>query len=104
MSTTTTDQDTSEPVSSTGVMHLDALALGGAAAVVSAVGMLLLGVFGAIGVYESAVEAMGQWHLFFAPTVLGTVAGMAEAAVIGFVFTYAFARVYNAFDASFGSQ
>ena len=103
MTTTNTNQDAYEPESGATVMQLDSLALGGAAAVVSAVAMLLLGVFGAIGVYESAVEAMAQWHLFFAPTALGTVAGMVEAAVIGFVFTYVFARVYNAFHASVGS-
>ncbi|USZ70106.1 hypothetical protein NGM10_17415 (plasmid) [Halorussus salilacus] len=83
--------------STTNVMHLDSLALAGAAAVVSAVAMLLLGVFGAIGVYEGAVEAMEQWHLFFEPTVVGTVAGMVEAAVISFVLMYAFAWLYNGF-------
>ncbi|MFD1647946.1 hypothetical protein [Haloarchaeobius litoreus] len=83
--------------STTDVVHLDSLALAGAAAVVSAVAMLLLGVFGAFGVYEGAVEAMEQWHLFFEPTVVGTVAGMVEAAVIGFVLMYAFAWLYNAF-------
>ncbi|MFC6987842.1 hypothetical protein ACFQJD_02160 [Haloplanus sp. GCM10025708] len=83
--------------STTNVMHLDSLALAGAAAVVSAIAMLLLGVFGAIGVYEGAVEAMEQWHLFFEPTAVGTVAGMVEAVVISFVFVYAFAWLYNAF-------
>jgi hypothetical protein len=78
-------------------LHLDTLALAGAAAVLSAVVMLLLGVFGAIGVYEGAVEMMQQWHLFFEPTVVGTVAGMVEAAVIGFILVYAFAWLYNAF-------
>ncbi|WP_232700656.1 hypothetical protein [Halobacterium wangiae] len=78
-------------------MHLDALALAGAAAVVSAVGMLLLGVFGAIGIYEGAVAMMEQWHLFFEPTVIGTVAGMIEAAVISFVLVYPFAWLYNVF-------
>jgi hypothetical protein len=97
MSTTTTNQDASEMDSTTNVMQLDRLALAGAAAVVSAVAMLLLGVFGAIGVYEGAVEAMQQWHLFFEPTVVGTVAGMVEAAVISFVLVYAFARLYNVF-------
>ncbi|SFG95706.1 hypothetical protein SAMN04488063_3410 [Halopelagius inordinatus] len=97
MSTTTTNQDAYEPESTTSVMHLDALALAGAAAVVSAIAMLLLGVFGAIGVYEGAVEAMEQWHLFFEPTVVGTVAGMVEAAVISFVLVYAFAWLYNVF-------
>ncbi|MDS0223262.1 hypothetical protein NDI54_18120 [Haloarcula sp. S1AR25-5A] len=95
MSTTTTHQDTYDPESTTSVMRLNALALAGAAAVVSAIVMLLLGVFGAIGVYEGAVEAMEQWHLFFEPTVVGTVAGMVEAAVISFALAYALAWLYN---------
>lgn len=95
MSTTTTNQDAYEVNSTDSGMHLDTLALAGAAAVLSAVVMLLLGVFGAVGVYEGAVEAMEQWHLFFDPTVVGTVAGMVEAAVISFVVMYAFAWLYN---------
>jgi phosphotransferase system glucose/maltose/N-acetylglucosamine-specific IIC component len=59
--------------------------------------MLLLGVFGAIGVYEGAVAMMEQWHLFFEPTVVGTVAGMVEAAVVCFVIVYPFAWLYNVF-------
>jgi hypothetical protein len=39
-------------------MHLDALAFAGAAAVVSAVVMLLFGVFGAVGVYESVARSV----------------------------------------------
>jgi hypothetical protein len=97
MSTTTTNQDAYETDSTTNVMHLDSVALAGATAVVSAIAMLLLGVFGAVGVYEGAVEAMEQWHLFFEPTVVGTVAGMVEAAVISFVLVYAFAWLYNVF-------
>ncbi|GAA0242950.1 hypothetical protein GCM10009000_068230 [Halobacterium noricense] len=72
-------------------IELDALAHSGAAAVVSAVVMFLPGVFGAVSVYEGVVEMMEQWHLFFEPTVVGTVAGMIEAAIISFVFIYAFA-------------
>lgn len=97
MSTTTTTQDTYEMDPTDSALHLDTLALAGAAAVLSAVVMLLLGVFGAIGVYEGAVEMMQQWHLFFEPTVVGTVAGMVEAAVIGFVVMYTFAWLYNTF-------
>ena len=97
MSTTTTDHGAYETSTSIEAMRLDALALAGAAAVVSAVVMLLLGVFGAIGVYEGAVEMMQQWHLFFEPTVVGTAAGMVEAAVISFVFAYALAWLYNVF-------
>jgi len=40
---------------------------------------------------------MEQWHLFFEPTVGGTVAGMIEAAVISFVLMYTFAWLYNTF-------
>ena len=97
MCATTTTQDAYETEATAEATHLDALALAGAAAVVSAVVMLLLGVFGAIGVYEGAVTMMEQWHLFFEPTVVGTVAGMVEAAVISFVLVYAFAWLYNAF-------
>jgi hypothetical protein len=98
MGTTTANQDTHEMESTANEIHIDALALAGAAAVVSVVVMLLLGVVGAIGVYEGAVEAMEQWHLFFEPTVVGTVAGMVEAAVFSFVLVYAFAWLYNVFS------
>jgi hypothetical protein len=97
MSTTTTNHDAYETDSTNRRMQLDALALAGAASVLSAGVMLLLGVFGAIGVYEGAVEAMQQWHLFFEPTLVGTVAGTIEAVVISFVFVYAFAWLYNVF-------
>lgn len=55
MNTTTTNQDAYDTDSTA-----DVLALGGATAVVSAIVMLLLDVFGAIGVYEGAVEMMEQ--------------------------------------------
>ncbi|WP_435362376.1 hypothetical protein [Haloarchaeobius sp. DFWS5] len=97
MSTTTTSQDAFEMEPTVGVMHLDALALGGAAAVVSAAVMLLLSVFSAVGVYEGAVAMMEQWHMFYEPTVVGTVAGMVEATIISFALVYAVAWLYNAF-------
>ena len=97
MSTTTRTQDAHDTESKPRTMSLDALALAGAAAVVSAVVMLLFGVFGAIGVYERGIEAMEQWHLFFEPTGVGTVAGIVEAAVASFVLVYAFAWLYNSF-------
>lgn len=76
-------------------MKLDATAFAAAAAVVSAAIMLLLGIFGAIGVYEGAVDMMEQWHLFFAPTVGGTLGGMIEGAVIGYLVVWAVAWLYN---------
>lgn len=95
MSTATSNQQTNDQGWSSDARHLDSIALAGAGAVVSAAVMLLLGVFGAIGVYEGAVEMMAQWHLFFEPTVVGTVAGMIEAAVVSFVLVYPFGRLYN---------
>jgi len=76
---------------------LNALGLGYAAAIISAAGMLLLSIANLLGIYKSAVQMMQQWHMFYAPTVYGTITGMIEAAVIGFVFVYAFGRIYNKF-------
>lgn len=97
MSTTTISTNERETGRVLEPTYLNPLALGEAAAVVSAAVMLLLGIFGSIGVYEGAVAMMEQWHLFFTPTVIGTVAGMVEAAVVSFVFVYALAWLYNAF-------
>ena len=97
MSTTTSNTVNRTDRAEDAVRELNAIALGASGAVVAAAVMLLLGVFGAVGVYEGAVAMMEQWHLFFEPTVVGTVAGMVEAAVISFVLVYAFAWLYNAF-------
>ncbi|WP_236044903.1 hypothetical protein [Haloarcula nitratireducens] len=96
MSTTTSNTANRTDRAEDAVRELNAIALGASGAIVAAAVMLLLGVFGAVGVYEGAVAMMEQWHLFFEPTVVGTVAGMVEAAVISFVLVYAFAWLYNA--------
>lgn len=77
--------------------QLDATAFAAASAVVSAAIMLLLGVAGALGLYEGAVQMMEQWHLFFSPTVVGTVGGMIEGAIVGYVIAWTVAWLYNAF-------
>ncbi|MAZ67744.1 hypothetical protein CL652_03170 [bacterium] len=59
--------------------------------------MLLLGVFGNMGIYLGAVQMMQAWHMFFSLSFVGIVGGMIEAAIISFVFLYAFAFVYNKF-------
>ena len=74
---------------------LNAFALAVSAAIVAAVSMLILGIFGNIGIYTGAVEMMRQWHMFFTLTPLGIIAGMAEAAIISFVFLYVFGEIYN---------
>lgn len=71
------------------------LALAGAAAIVAAVAMLLLGIMGNIGVYTSAVEMMQQWHMFFSLSIGGIIAGIFEGAAITFVFVYLFGFIYN---------
>ncbi len=57
--------------------------------------MLLVGILGNIGIYTGAVEMMEQWHIFFSLSIGGIIAGMAEAAVVTFVFVYLFAFLYN---------
>jgi hypothetical protein len=76
---------------------LNSLAFGGSAAIVAALSMLILGIFGNIGMYKGAVEMMTQWHMFFSLTIFGILTGMIEAAVISFVFFYILAWVYNKF-------
>ncbi len=77
--------------------ELNASALGYAGALVSAAIMLLLGILGNLGVYTSAVEMMQQWHLFFSLSVVGIIAGMAEAAIASFILIYGFGWLYNKF-------
>ena len=74
---------------------LNAVAFGGAATIVAAVGMLILGVLGNLGLYTGAVTMMGQWHMFFSLSAVGIVTGMIEAAVISFVFAWLFVVIYN---------
>jgi len=76
---------------------LNQLALGYAAAILSAICMLLLGILGNIGIYTGAVEMMQQWHMFFSLSIGGIIAGIVEAGIIGFIFGYAFGWLYNKF-------
>lgn len=95
MSTRTPGLNESESRAVTNGVSLDPRALAGAAAVIAAVVMLLLGVFGALGIYDGAVAMMQEWHLFFEPTAVGTAAGMIEAAAFSFVFVAGLAWIYN---------
>lgn len=78
---------------------LNALAFGYAGAVLSAACMLLLSLTYSVGLYGSAVEMMQAWHMFYSPTLVGTITGMIEAAVVGFIFLYVLAVLYNYFAA-----
>lgn len=74
---------------------LNVLALGYAGAIASGLGMLVLGIAGNIGIYEGAVKMMEQWHMFFSLSIGGIIAGMIEAAIIGFISAYVFGWIYN---------
>lgn len=74
-------------------LHAHALASSGA--IVAAASMLLLGIGANIGIYVGAAEQMAKWHMFFSFSFGGIIAGMIEAAIITYVFLYAFAWVYN---------
>ncbi len=76
---------------------LNSLALGGAAAIVAVVIMLLFGILGNLGLYTEAVELMQQWHVFFSLSIGGIIAGMVEGAVVTFVFVYLVGFIYNKF-------
>lgn len=79
-------------------MKLNELALGYSGAVVSAVSMLIVGIFGNFGIYTGMVDMMSQTHMFFSINPLGILLGIIEAAIIGFVFAYSIGWIYNKFD------
>jgi hypothetical protein len=75
--------------------ELNSFAFGTAAAIVAAIGMLVLSVVGIFGIYTGAVEMMMRWHMFYSLTPIGIITGMVEAAVISFIFFYLFAWIYS---------
>lgn len=77
---------------------LNELALGYSLAIISAAGMLLLGILGNFGIYTSGVESMMRWHIFFNLSIFGIIAGMIEAAIWSFAFGWLIALVYNKFN------
>ena len=83
---------------------LNALALGLASAILAAICMLVLGIFGWLGIYEGAVEAMTSWHMFFSLSIGGVIAGMIEAAIWSFIGGYVFGWFYNAFAGEKGEK
>lgn len=74
---------------------INVLGLSYAAAVVSALVMIALGVLGNFGLYSGAVQMMQQWHVFFSLSVGGIILGAIESMVYSFVLGYVFAVVYN---------
>jgi len=76
---------------------LNPVALGYTGAILSTICMLLLSILGRFGLYLSGVEQMQKWHLFFSLSIGGIIAGIIEAAAVGFIVLYAFGWLYNKF-------
>ena len=79
------------------MQKLNALALGYAGAILSAIVMLAMGILGYFGVYTKAVEHMQDWHVFFSLSVVGIIGGMIEAAIWSFIILWLFGWLYNTF-------
>ncbi len=80
------------------MQKLNALALGYAGAILSALGMLVLSILANSGLYTKASEHMQDWHEFYSLSVSGTISGMIEAAVWSFVILWVFGWLYNKFS------
>jgi len=79
------------------IQKLNAKAFGYSLAILSALGMLVLGIFGILGFYLGAVKAMENWHLFFSLSIGGIIGGIIEGGIWGFVFGWLTAYFYNKF-------
>jgi len=74
---------------------LQAKQLAYAFAIWSALFMLVLWLLANMGIYVTATEMMGDWHMFFDLTFTGLITGMIEAAVVSVVLVYVFVWIYN---------
>lgn len=77
------------------MQKLNTLALGYAGAILSALGMLVMGILGNLGIYMKAVDHMTEWHILFSLSLGGIVAGMVEAAILSFITLWVFGWLYN---------
>ncbi|MBU2559652.1 hypothetical protein KKA03_02025 [archaeon] len=77
--------------------ELNPKALALAAAIISALSMLAIGIFGYIGIYSGVVQMMLDMHTFFSISPVGIIGGMIESAVLSLVLGYVFGLVYNRF-------
>ncbi len=79
------------------MQKLNSLALGYTGAILSALSMLVASIFANSGFYTNAVGHMQDWHQFYSPSISGTISGMIEAAVWGFIILWTFGWLYNKF-------
>lgn len=66
-----------------------------AGAVFAALSMLLLSIAKLVGIYVPAAEHMEELHMFYDISILGTITGMIEAALITYVSLYVTIWIYN---------
>jgi len=76
-------------------MKLDALKLGYAGAIWAALAMFVLSLLASVGIYSEMAIQMSKWHMFYSVTVIGTITGMIEAAIVTFIALYVFGWIYN---------
>jgi hypothetical protein len=78
-------------------MKLKILALGYAAAILAAACMLVLSILANMGIYVEAATQMMMVHMFYDITIVGTITGMIEAAIVAFIAAIVFGWLYNMF-------
>jgi hypothetical protein len=78
--------------------NLNETALGYSSALLGALSMLALGIFGNLGIYTGAVNTMQNMHVFFSLSIGGIITGMIEAAVWSFIAGWLIAYFYNKFQ------
>ena len=69
--------------------------LGISLAFVSGLYMLLLSLVGLTGRWTEAVATMAQFHAYYSLSFWGTVAGIIEAAIFGYIAGWLIAWAYN---------
>ena len=74
-------------------IHINAWALTGA--LTSSLFMLILSLVNEFGLYTSATREMMKWHMYYSPTVQGTVLGMIEAGVLAYIVIYVFLTLHK---------
>lgn len=76
-------------------MKLQIQRLSVAGAIFAAFSMLVLSIANALGFYQDAVSMMQQWHMFYTPTIGGTIVGMIEAAIITYLSILIIVWIYD---------
>lgn len=75
-------------------MNIQRFAMTGA--IFASITMLLLSLLHMAGLYKGAAVMMQQWHMFYEPsTIVGTITGMIEAAIVTYVLILLFAWIYS---------